>query len=128
MAGWSNAPCLFSEKGKRCYKRVLSGTGYCEQHQKPPFEKAFREEIPGWGNIKRQVLLRDKGICYLCGAPGADQVDHLTPVSEGGSSKPMNLKAVHGNVAPFCHRKKSAQQTAQHKKRINTFKTRGKRS
>lgn len=125
--GWSNARCLFNDEGKGCMSSVVQGTGYCKRHQKPPFEKTYRPVIPNWGAIQQQVLQRDKRICYLCGKPGADQVDHIVPISEGGSSKPHNLKAVHGNVPPFCHREKTQQQTAEHKRRINTNKIRGKK-
>lgn len=126
VRAWSNAPCL--HKGvQKCWDSIIPGTGYCKWHQPVPFAGAVREVIPGWTRLRAQVLQRDKQVCYLCGGPGADEVDHILPVSEGGSSKPYNLAAVHGSVAPYCHRDKTAQQTAAHKKSINTIKIRGKK-
>ena len=53
------------------------------------------------------VLRRDKGICYLCGNDGSDTVDHVIPNDDHSLA---NLKAVHSNVEPFCHRYKSSQE------------------
>jgi len=49
-----------------------------------------------------QVLRRWGRKCYLCGAP-FDEIDHIIPFSEGGTS-------TLDNMAPICaedHRKKS---------------------
>jgi 5-methylcytosine-specific restriction protein A len=51
------------------------------------------------------VLKRDNGICYLCGEPGADTVDHIVPNDDHGLT---NLAAVHDRVPPHCHRSKSS--------------------
>jgi 5-methylcytosine-specific restriction protein A len=53
------------------------------------------------------VLKRDRGVCYLCGKPGADRVDHVIPNDDHSLE---NLKAVHDAVAPHCHRFKSSQE------------------
>lgn len=45
---------------------------------------------------RRWILERDGGICWLCGRPGADTVDHVTPRFHGGTDDPGNLKAAHG--------------------------------
>ena len=34
-------------------------------------------------------------VCWLCGAPGADTLDHVTPVSRGGTNDPANLRPAH---------------------------------
>jgi 5-methylcytosine-specific restriction endonuclease McrA len=31
----------------------------------------------------------------ICGQPGADTVDHITPISAGGTDDPANLSAAH---------------------------------
>lgn len=49
----------------------------------------------GWKQISRKVIARDKGICHICGLPGADTADHLIPRSKGGTNHPSNLAAAH---------------------------------
>jgi Restriction endonuclease len=49
----------------------------------------------GWAKVRRRVLARDNGICYLCGHPGADSVDHVIPHARGGSDDYSNLRAAH---------------------------------
>ena len=63
-----------------------------------------------WRTVRAKVLHRDNGICYLCRAPGADAVDHVIPVSQGGTDHLDNLGAIHQDVAPYCHRGKTAQE------------------
>jgi 5-methylcytosine-specific restriction endonuclease McrA len=54
---------------------------------------------PHWaGNeavIRRRIIERDEGICYLCGRMGATTVDHVIPQSRGGTSEDHNLRAAH---------------------------------
>jgi 5-methylcytosine-specific restriction endonuclease McrA len=47
---------------------------------------------------RRRVLeVRRVGdlVCYLCGAPGADTLDHVVPVTRGGGNEPDNLRPAH---------------------------------
>jgi 5-methylcytosine-specific restriction endonuclease McrA len=49
-----------------------------------------------WQRVKRRVIRRDDGVCWLCGKPGADTADHVIPVSRGGPIyDPLNLRACH---------------------------------
>lgn len=48
-----------------------------------------------WQRTKARIIRRDGGICHLCGQPGADTADHLTPWSQGGTDAPSNLAAAH---------------------------------
>lgn len=58
-----------------------------------------------WQRVKARVIRRDGGICHICGGPGADSADHLTPTSMGGRWLDMdNLAAVHHDVEPKCNR------------------------
>jgi 5-methylcytosine-specific restriction protein A len=49
-----------------------------------------------WRKVRAAVLIRDKGICHLCGRGGARTVDHLVPRAHGGGDEPANLAAAHG--------------------------------
>lgn len=83
--------------------------GRCQQHQRPAWYGSTRKQrLPkDWAARRLIVLRRDQGICYLCGQPGADTVDHVTP---GDDHSLNNLKAVHDAVEPHCHRAKSSQE------------------
>jgi 5-methylcytosine-specific restriction protein A len=68
-----------------------------------------RENTAEWKRTRTRVLARDKGICYVCGHPNADQVDHKTPLAEGGTDDDDNLGAIHGIP---CHRDKTLAEAA----------------
>lgn len=58
-----------------------------------------------WPARKRAVRERDRGICWICGQPGADYVDHKNP---GDDHSLENLAEVHDKAWPHCHRYKSS--------------------
>lgn len=60
-----------------------------------------------WGRTRRRILRRDQGICYICGRPGASQIDHIVPASQGGGDEDENLAAVHQHP---CHARKTARE------------------
>ena len=64
-----------------------------------------RTATAGWKKLRRTVLDRDRGICHLCGQAGADTVDHVKPVSLGGTDNLDNLAAAHDDP---CHRRKTS--------------------
>lgn len=66
-----------------------------------------RARLPrGWSTvIVPRILARDRGVCYLCGTPGADTVDHVV---RGDDHSDSNLAAVHDTNPPHCHRHKSS--------------------
>lgn len=67
-----------------------------------------RSRLPrGWAKLQAKVLKRDGRICHVCHGPGADAVDHIIP---GDDHTPENLKAIHQDVWPYCHRTKSARE------------------
>lgn len=57
----------------------------------------------GWDRTRRRVL-RKSDVCYLCGLPGAEEVDHRVPRHLGGGEDDGNLFPVHRS----CHGRKSA--------------------
>lgn len=57
-----------------------------------------------WPKIRARVL-REEPRCRLCGSR-AEQVDHIIPVSRGGTHERVNLRGVCGP----CHRKLTARQ------------------
>ncbi len=66
-----------------------------------------RARLPaGWSStIVPRILARDRAVCYLCGRPGADAVDHI---QAGDDHSDANLASVHDHVWPHCHRRKSS--------------------
>lgn len=89
-----------------CETRITTGQ-YCEDHQ-PKWQVASGWVKPaGWDNDRKTVLQRDRGICYLCGRPGADTVDHVKARSRGGPDSLDNYAAVHDRTPPHCHRAKT---------------------
>ena len=82
--------------------------GRCQSHQKSWQGSTRRERLPkDWGTRRLIVLRRDKGICHLCGQPGADTVDHIV---QGDDHSLGNLAPVHDRLPPHCHRAKSSQE------------------
>lgn len=94
-------PCL--EPG--CHEHAINH-GRCQQHQRYWQGSRRNKRLPpDWSTRRLIVLKRDKGICYICGEPGADTVDHIQP---GDNHELSNLAAVHDRTPPHCHRYKSA--------------------
>lgn len=58
---------------------------------------------PDAKEIRARVLQRDEGVCYWCGHPGANHVDHVRPVAAGGAWDETNLAVMH----PECHGEKT---------------------
>ncbi len=57
-----------------------------------------------WRKLAASVVARDRGICHLCGQPGADTAHHLVEKRRGGTDEPANLRAVHRH----CHNRAHA--------------------
>jgi 5-methylcytosine-specific restriction protein A len=62
-----------------------------------------------WKRLRTYVLTRDRHVCHVCGQAGANEVDHVIPVWEGGTDNPLNLRAIHRRP---CHARKSASEAA----------------
>lgn len=85
--------------------------GRCDEHQRKPwqgrpsFVDQYGMTTAEWSALRRLILARDGYVCQGCGLPGADTVDHIIPVSEGGSPRdPANLRSLHEDP---CHAEKS---------------------
>lgn len=85
--------------------------GRCDVHQRKAWEgrSSFvdRYGMTGteWAKLKASILARDDYVCYVCGMGGADTVDHIRNVADGGArSDPSNLAAIHDEP---CHADKT---------------------
>lgn len=54
-----------------------------------------------WRDVRAFVVARDKA-CLACGSTERLTVDHIRPLSEGGSDAPANLRT----LCRACHRKR----------------------
>lgn len=64
----------------------LTPHAHCPAHRHEHRSPSSRETgTRQWQTIRRRILERDGHACTYCGQP-ADQVDHVKPVSKGGSS------------------------------------------
>jgi 5-methylcytosine-specific restriction endonuclease McrA len=54
---------------------------------------------------EKERMSTETGICHVCDRPGADQVDHVVPLAEGGADEDWNLAPIHSEP---CHRRKTA--------------------
>jgi 5-methylcytosine-specific restriction endonuclease McrA len=123
----SNAPCLHKfDNGDKCWKSVVGKGGYCQAHQPKAFYNHTYNTSPGWQHKRNQVLALHKGVCHVCGGGGSDQVDHLIPKEDGGTDSLSNLRPIHSDIAPHCHRFKTANDANRIKKERNTFIKRGR--
>jgi 5-methylcytosine-specific restriction endonuclease McrA len=66
----------------------LSDQPHCPKHR----GKSRNGSTRAWRKIRAAVLKRDNYICFYCGRK-ATTVDHLLPVSRGGSDEEENLVA-----------------------------------
>jgi 5-methylcytosine-specific restriction protein A len=64
-----------------------------------------------WERTRARILGRDAGMCYVCGGL-ASEIDHIVPVSLGGSDDESNLAA----ICSRCHRHKTAVESNTRKK------------
>ena len=46
-----------------------------------------------WSKIRERILIRDGYCCQYCGSEDATTVDHMLPISKGGTDDPDNLVA-----------------------------------
>ena len=86
-----------------------SPESYCAEHKPKPWQgkRKGRLTVSGWEEQRRakRVLKRLLYCCHVCGRLGADEVDHVVALAEGGADDESNLAPIH---AEPCHRVKTA--------------------
>ena len=90
--------------------------GRCRQHAEPSWVRpsahaAQRLPTQAWMRLRAQVL-RATPSCAVCGRP-AEQVDHIVPLSQGGTHAVGNLRA----ICRRCHATKTAREWAAARRR-----------
>lgn len=90
--------------------RAAQTKGRCPDHYQPWSTTSPRNRTRprNAGSLVRRVRRRDRETCYVCGAPGSKIVDHIVPVSQGGTWDLTNLAC----ICDSCHRAKSAREAA----------------
>lgn len=95
---------------------LLAPGATCPDHAPRPWSTGTAGRGRGrsgwaWTRTRAAVLARDSYACRI-GGPGctttATEVDHLVPLSAGGTDDPGNLRA----VCAVCHRAKTAADAA----------------
>ena len=81
------------------------------------FKKVKLRKKPISGRVRQNVLMRDDYSCQICGATVKDgaklEIDHIIPVSKGGSNKEKNLQV----LCQKCNREKHNRTDLLHDKR-----------
>jgi hypothetical protein len=54
------------------------------------------------GKLREAVFRYYGTVCWLCGYEGADTIDHLVMISQGGTNELDNLRPAHGRKSEFC--------------------------
>lgn len=98
--------------------RIAIDRGRCldPDHQRKPWAgRASSQERYGLSGSKQQqlhqrILKRDEYVCYICHGLGADNVDHVIPIEQGGArTAESNLAAIHEDP---CHKDKTKAEAA----------------
>ena len=87
-----------------------SSEGRCPEHRRKAWEtsdRRYRLKLSGGAEQARRkrILERYLYCCHVCGQKGADEVDHVVPLAEGGVDTEDNLAPIHREP---CHREKTA--------------------
>jgi 5-methylcytosine-specific restriction enzyme A len=75
----------------------LSDSGRCPEHARKPWTRARPRRMPGgngwaWQRTRARIAERDGYRCVYCGGP-FEVIDHVIPISQGGSDADSNLRA-----------------------------------
>jgi len=75
--------------------------------QRKQYEKSSNKQRRTAGRrwmAMRHVVLVEEPICKICGRKASTQVDHIIPLSQGGTDERDNLQGICDN----CHEEKTA--------------------
>lgn len=93
---------------KTCASPNCPNTQPCPHHAPKPWQTSRRSDrtISGSRQQRRaaRILHRHDHVCHVCGKDGADTVDHVIPLAEGGRDDDTNLRPIHSEP---CHRQKT---------------------
>ena len=64
--------------------------------------------------LRAQVFNYYGDACWLCGGDGADTIDHIIPVIDGGTDDMDNLRPAHGRKSASCVGNFSRKRPSQH--------------
>ena len=78
---------------------------YCDAHKLQGWSTSTWKKPAGWDKIRASVLFKANHLCHYCGAK-ANEVDHVIPLSQGGTNKADNLVA----SCKTCNARKNIQQ------------------
>lgn len=90
----------------------ISNQARCPEHRTPTWHNPRRRRATrsGWEQQARaKRILAASTTCHVCGQPGADQVDHVIPLCEGGPDAEANLAPIHSRP---CHAEKTSAEAA----------------
>lgn len=86
----------------------------CPDHERKSWDTSRRRErtTSGWEQQRRaqRVMRQHDGICHVCGRPGADEVDHVVSLEQGGADSETNLRPIHARP---CHAEKTQREAQQ---------------
>lgn len=103
---------------------IVTGRTRCATHTPPGWQHTTRAAHTGSGwtqrAARRRILDRDRHVCHVCHQPGADQVDHVIALAEGGADTDDNLAAIHARP---CHAAKTAAESARARARNRTARS-----
>jgi hypothetical protein len=68
------------------------------------YSEAPRKRLSGekLQKLRKQVFTYYGEQCWLCGGDGADTIDHIIPVADGGDDSLDNLRPAHGRKSKQC--------------------------
>lgn len=94
---------------------VPKGRSYCDHHDpgswsgRASFQDRYGMSVARWRRLTGRVKRRDGFRCVRCGREAGEDtrlsVDHIIPVSRGGSNELTNLQT----LCTVCHQVKTAQ-------------------
>ncbi|MGE0138644.1 MAG: HNH endonuclease [Ilumatobacteraceae bacterium] len=111
---------MSARAAKICNHKGCINLQPCPDHPKIPWAGSTRRANPlnkrltEDPKIKVQVLARHRNVCHWCHRPGADQIDHVIPLAEGGRDVLSNLAPIHADP---CSKRKTQQEAARGRSR-----------